>query len=297
MVSTQLNAARTARSDARREAEKAYTNAHEQLDQITGRAAGPQLETLKQNVQRAISALSGRPVDLTAAPTAPTRSRAGRSSGSSQIGAGADSPQALVTAINQADDLESAGNLFLELTYISFNTASEREMHSIIAGAMRASLDLERALQEKFGTGLMEFGQQGLGGAGMFDQTSGFGLGAPGQDAKLGDVAGDHGTILVTSANQTEPMPIIRVNGRWFLDGSTDAGEMPGIGGEGNEEMEAFAAAMMEMMTTVMQEAIGSYNELTRRVRAGDFASIDDVLQAVAELEQQMQQRMMGGGG
>ena len=58
MVSTQLNAARTARSDARREAKKAYASAHEQLDRITGRAAGPELETLKQNVQAAIDEFS-----------------------------------------------------------------------------------------------------------------------------------------------------------------------------------------------------------------------------------------------
>jgi len=58
MVSAQLSTARTARSDSRREAKKAYTSANEQLDRITGRAAGPQLEDLKQDVQAAIDELS-----------------------------------------------------------------------------------------------------------------------------------------------------------------------------------------------------------------------------------------------
>ena len=58
MVGAQLNAARTARSDARRDSKDAYTSAHEHLDRITGRAAGPQLEALKLNVQAAIDELT-----------------------------------------------------------------------------------------------------------------------------------------------------------------------------------------------------------------------------------------------
>ena len=59
MVSAQVTAARTAHADARDHAKNAYTSAQGQLSQVTGRSAGPQLEALKQDVQTAISALSG----------------------------------------------------------------------------------------------------------------------------------------------------------------------------------------------------------------------------------------------
>ena len=59
MVSAQLTAARTTHADARDKAKNAYTSAQAQLSQVTGRGAGPQLEALKQDVQTAISALSG----------------------------------------------------------------------------------------------------------------------------------------------------------------------------------------------------------------------------------------------
>ena len=59
MVSAEITAARTAHADARDHAKNAYTSAQGQLSQVTGRSAGPQLEALKQDVQTAISALSG----------------------------------------------------------------------------------------------------------------------------------------------------------------------------------------------------------------------------------------------
>ncbi|MEE9129767.1 MAG: hypothetical protein V3T84_07085 [Phycisphaerales bacterium] len=59
MVSAQVTAARTAQADARDNAKNAYTSAQGQLSRVTGRGAGPQLEALKQDVQTAISALSG----------------------------------------------------------------------------------------------------------------------------------------------------------------------------------------------------------------------------------------------
>ncbi|MCZ6850273.1 MAG: hypothetical protein O7F17_01375, partial [Planctomycetota bacterium] len=69
MVSAEITAARTAHADARDNAKNAYTSAQDQLGRITGRGAGPQLGALKQDVQTAISALSGETVDLTPAPT------------------------------------------------------------------------------------------------------------------------------------------------------------------------------------------------------------------------------------
>ena len=291
MVSAQLTAARTAHADAREKAKNAYTSAQGQLGRVTGRGAGPQLEALKQDVQTAISALSGEAVDLTPAPTP----RAPRSRARGPLGAGADSPEALLAAINQADSLESMTNLFLELTYVKFRNSAERELYSIMATSARASLKLEQALQERFGTGLMELGQAAWGGgADMFGgQQAGFGFdGAQAQDARLGDVAGDNGTILVTSGGQTDRIPIIRVNGRWYLDGTTASGA-PAMGGEGAQEMQAAAA---QMIKTVMQESIGNLNDLTNRIRAGEFASIDQVQEALAAFAQQMQQKFMDQG-
>ena len=288
MVSAQVTAARTAHADARDNAKNAYTSAQVQLSQVTGRGAGPQLEALKQDVQTAISALSGETVDLT--PAAPTP-RASRSRGRGSLGAGADSPEALLAAINQADSLESMTNLFVELTYVKFRNSAERELYSIMITSARASLKLEQALQERFGTGLMELGQAAWGGsADMFGQAAagGFGFGdAQAQDARLGNVAGDNGTIIVTSAGQTDRVPIIRVNDRWYVDGTTASGDglAMGIGGEG-----------AQMFKTLMQDSIDSLNDLTNRIRAGEFTSIEQVQEALTGFTQQMQQKFIDQG-
>lgn len=285
MVSAQVTAARTAHADALDNAKNAYTNAQSQLSRVTGRSAGPQLEALKQDVQTAISALSGETVDLTPAPTP----RAPRSRRPSSLGAGADSPEALLAAINQADSLASMTNLFVELTYVKFRNAAERELYSIMITSARASLKLEQALQERFDTGLMELGQAAWGGgADMFGGQAGFGFGeAQVQDARLGDVAGDNGTIIVTSAGQTDRMPIIRVNGRWYVDGTTASGDglAMGIGGEG-----------AQMFKTIMQDSISSLNDLTNRIRAGEFTSIEQVQEALTGFTQQMQQKFIDQG-
>ena len=283
MVSAQVTTARTAQADARDHAKNAYTSAQGQLSRVTGRGAGPQLEALKQDVQTAISALSGETVDLTPAPTP----RAPRSRARGPLGAGADSPEALLAAINQADSLASMTNLFVELTYVKFRNSDERELYSIMITSARASLKLEQALQERFGTGLMELAQAAWGGGpDMFGGQAGFGFGdAQAQDARLGNVAGDNGTILVTSAGQTDRMPIIRVNGRWYVDGTTASGDGLAMGGED-----------AQMFKTIMQDSISSLNDLTNRIRAGEFASIDQVQEALTGFTQQMQQNFIDQG-
>ena len=58
-------------------------------------------------------------------------------------------------------------NLYVELTYIKFRNPAERELNSIIGATMRAELQLEQALQERFGSGRMELRlAAGGGGAG-----------------------------------------------------------------------------------------------------------------------------------
>ena len=51
------------------------------------------------------------------------------------------------------------------------------------------------------------------------------------------------------------------------------------------------------MFKTLMQESIGNLNDLTIAVRAGEFASIDRVQEALAAFAQQMQQKFMDQGG
>ena len=124
------------------------------------------------------------------------------------------------------------------------------------------------------------------GGAGMFGgQDFGFG-GTQAQDARLGDVDGENGTILVTSDGQTDRIPIIRVNGRWYLNGTTASGDVPAMGGES-----------AQIVKTAMQDSINNINDLTIAVRAGEFTSIDQVQAALAAFAQQMQQTFMDQGG
>ena len=125
------------------------------------------------------------------------------------------------------------------------------------------------------------------GGADMFGQAAGFGLGSTqGQNARLGDVAGDNGTIIVTSAGQTDRVPIIRVNGRWYLDGTTASDD--GLATMGDEGA--------EMLKTIMQDSISSLNDLTNRIRAGEFTSIEQVQEALTGFTQQMQQKFIDQG-
>lgn len=292
MVSAQVTAAHTAHADARENAKNAYTSAQGQLSRVTGRGAGPQLEALKKNVQTAISALSGESVDLTPAPTPPApRSRPPAPSDS--LGAGAESPEALIVAFNQTPSFETMANLFLELTYKRFGSPAERELYSINLATFRAMRQLNQAVQERFGTSLMdmELGEAAWGGGAdiMFGQSAAFGFGGTHtRDARLGDVAGDNGTILVTAGGQTDPMPIIRVNGRWYIDLTTASGDGPAMGSEG--------AQMLQMFKSIAQDSLSHINDLTIGVRAGEFTSIDEVQEAMAAFEQQMQQKFMDRG-
>ncbi len=281
MVSAQVTAARTAHADARDNAKNAYTSAQDQLGRVTGRSAGPQLQALKQDVQTAISALSGETVDLTPAPT-PRAPRSRPPAPSDSLGAGAESPEALIVAFNQTPSFETMANLFLELTYKRFRSPAERELYSINLATFRAMRQLNQAVQERFGTTLG-------GGSDIFGQAAAFGFGGTHtRDARLGDVAGDNGTILVTAGGQTDPMPIIRVNGRWYIDLTTASGDGPAMGSED--------AQMLQMFKTIAQDSLSHINDLTIGVRAGEFTSIDEVQEAMAAFEQQMQQKFMDRG-
>jgi hypothetical protein len=273
-----MTALGAAHDEAVSEALDAYTDAKGLLDQVAGRAARRRLEALKMKVQALEAATSGQAVDVAAlTKDLPQATAAAGDDASGSTSSGAESPDALLAALQSASDLASFLHIASDLTHIEFKTPAQRSFYQAFIASNRAMVELDQAVQEKFGTGLLDQ----IGGAG--------GQNLMGLDPSelgsieygLGEISGNHGTITVTKKDgATDEIKLIRVNGRWFLDGTDKFGEMTAPSGP--------AAEMVNTMIAGMQATTGVAQDFTRRVGAGEFNSTQEVLvafgQAMAEV-------------
>ncbi len=140
----------------------------------------------------------------------------------------------------------------------------------------RAGFALEDAIQEQFGTSMSD--AAGPSGTSM---GSSFDLNAINEGLALGKVSEDRGEIIV-GAGDRQPIELIRVNGKWYFDGTAMF------------QMAAAQAAQMGLDgATFLDTMSGAMNGVAQRVRAGEFASMQDAMTAMIMA---MQQAMQGGG-
>jgi hypothetical protein len=268
---------REAHQGATEQAIAAYANAQDVFGQVSGRAARSRLEALKTKISMLQAAAAGQPVVPTPAagdgPGPADRRDAGPDSAGPTPSGGAESPQALVEALRNATDLEALSEFSLRLTHIEFQTPEHQQLHEAMTSANRAMLELEKALKEQFGRGLMDqlgaAGGQGMMGPGGFDPAA---LGAA--DISLGEVSGDRGTMTITAGGQTKEAALIRISGRWYMDGTDDFNTLAAMAGD------------QTMLLQTLRSAEAAVGDLNRRVRAGEFTSPQEVMMALGQAVQ-----------
>jgi hypothetical protein len=270
---TSLGGLREAHEQMMTQAITAYTNAQDELGSVSGRAARQRLETLKAKIGILQTASTGQAGDYPAM-AADSPPSADRAAAAPTGGSGAESPEELMQAMQDATDLETIMDLSLNLTYIDLQTPAHRQLYEAMAGANRATLELERALQESFGTGLMDqFGAaaagQGLPGASGVSADD-----LASAEFSLGEISGNSGSILIAAGGETTEVGLVRINGRWFVDGTDEFNALTAMAGDPG------------MMMQAVQSVGAATGEMTRRVRAGEFSTIEEVMMAFGQAMQ-----------
>jgi hypothetical protein len=275
-VGSSLAGLQEAHKETMSKAIAAYGNAQEALEQVSGRSARGRLEKLKANVSLLQTAASGHTVDFSAAAgDRPARSGGGSSAPApAPSSGGAESPQALVDTLRNATDIAALSEFNLSYTHVEFNSPADQELYASIADANRAMLELETALQAKFGSGLMDMGGaaggQSMMGASGFDPED---LGST--DISIGEVSGDRATMIVDLGDgQSQETQLVRVNGRWFLDGTEQFNTLAAMAGS------------QPMMMDTLKSMGGIAADLIRRVNADEFSSMQEVMMAFGQATQ-----------
>jgi len=256
-VDSSLGGLREAHKEAMSQAIAAYGNAQEALEQVSGRSARRRLEALKANVSLLQTAASGQAVDVSAAAGGSPAGNGRQSPAPAPGSGGAESPQALVEALQSAADLESFTGIQLDLTHIELKTPVARQIYDGSIAVGRAMVELDKAMREKLGSG----------------------LDAPG--VSLGEVSGDRGTMTVTTFGTPQQVGLIRINGMWYMDGTAkfDA-QVAQAGAMGMDQ-----AAMLQLV----QGQGAAIGEVTRRVGAGEFGSVQEAMVALGQAMQGLQ--------
>jgi hypothetical protein len=264
-----------AQEEATAQAIDAYKSAQDMLGRVSGRTSRLQLEALKAKIGALEAASSGQAVDF-AAVASDGPAPGGPRSPAPKPGGGAETPQALVDALRSATGYQALAEYSRTLTHIDFQTPAHQQIYEAMNDANRTMLELDAALIEQFGSGLMD----------MLGAGSGMGMAGPGgigADAlsaaqiSLGDVSGNRGSMTVSTGDQTREIDLIRVNGRWYVDGTEDFNNLVAMTGD---------PTMLLQMLKSMATATG---ELKGRVRAGEFGSIQDVMAAFGQAMQGQQ--------
>lgn len=270
-ITARLGTVEASRMASIEKAKAAVSAALEQVGQLGSDT--PASTLLKSNLTALLDSLSGREV-------AAATSRASGSGGASGAGAnagapaGAETPEALLAMLQGIDLSQAAGHAAMVRLY----RASSREgrgLLRVIAMNSEECGDLSAAMVEKFGPESLSAGYEGLS---ITPQAAAL---------EVGEVGTTKGTLRPTAPGTPE-VAIVKGGGRWFLDldAMIDAGG-PGMRADVQQLVEMSQAA--EAMRPLLREVCA---EVAARVRAGEFATPEDVRGAVAEAAMS---RAMGG--
>lgn len=269
-------------AEAIEQAGQAYTDAQNVLKRAKGRSVRRELEEMKSNLEQLVAMTEGKaaaPAPAAPAAGAPAAASPQPAAAPQQQQTGAASPQELIEAIVGAGGVEAQARIATDLTHVDLANDQQRGLWSAMLDASRATIQLERALQDKFGVSMIDLGGQMMAG-GAADLA---GLSAG--DVQLGEVSPDRGTIHVTAAGQSEDLTILAVGGRWYFDG--------------NEQFAAVTAmfggdAGIPKGTAFMKSMGGMVSGLAGRVASGEFASTQAVTMAMMQGTQELMSKMPG---
>jgi hypothetical protein len=269
-----LTTTQTEAEDARAKAEEALTNAKEQLEQVQGGRdqTQAQLDAFRHILDVRLAQLTGGDMPDAPADDAP---RGGLSRGGARGGGGSGypSPEALLAIMQSADGADvAATNRVLDAIH-----AEQPEVKALVdmqRSLSAASAGLTAALTEQFGEDALAEGM-GAGPGGMSMPTF--------DDVRIVSQDDERATVSFTSDQPGAPggtIDFMVVDGSWKIDGST---LFPGINPAMAQQMQAMTPAIQAMLT-----------DLTTRIRAGEFSSAEEAMQAMMG---EMMRTMSGGAG
>lgn len=197
------------------------------------------------------------------------------------LGAGADSPQAVHDAmVAAADDGPKAMFEFVR-GHLNMQTVPEPlfAIGDVLVNVVDAVDRLQNAVEQQFGPDA--FGELmaaiGSDGGGAVDLDMGD-LSVP-DDLRVGETVGDQSSLEYTNPDtgEAESMPLVRIDGRWYLTIPDD------VVAEMQEDLNpAEIMPMMMMVEAVAGQAVAMIDTFATRVGAGEFQSVDDVAGAIS---------------
>ena len=275
-------------SDLKGAAETAITELKEKAtaaaDQFASAGEDPALASLKGYVDGVKKMADGLTVDLLMNPPKAAEAKVAsgsKSSGRSMSGAGGASEADLDALVARLNALEgpAANEMMLEL--IDDSTPTGKAMKDMLGSAVSMMKPLTDAVAEKFGADAAAKLAEGLGGrqAGGMGSSLRLGDGMNGLTKKSVDGA----TAVFTTEDGTE-IRFTSSSGSWKLDAAATMSE------EQAAQLQQLAP-MLSMMMAPMKKAATAVAD---RVKAGEFASAEEV---GAALQQEMMKSMGGGFG
>jgi len=257
----EIEGAKGAHQEQLRQAAEAYKNAGIELGRVSGRTARQRLEALKIST----SALEAGDVAEEPLPSAAPARRSGRSARSvPTTGAGAESPEALLAAM-----LDESYADPIDLYYFGNLTPAQADMVDLFTASENTKLAMVAALREWFADDIATADGSLL--ASMANV-----------NLSLSAVQGDAGTIIRSVGGLEIPVKIVSVDGRWYVDATSAL-----------DESADQATALGMSVTDLMKSVNGFMRDLTGRIEAGEF----ETLQQVDMAFMQALQTNFGAGG
>ncbi len=238
-----VDAAREAHREQLSKAAEAYRNAVNELGRVSGRTARQRLEALKVSTS---SLETGDVVEEPLPSAAPAR-RTGRPARSAPTtGAGAESPEALMAAMQEDTNP-------VDLYYFGNVTPQQAGMVDLFKASETTKAALVAALRERFADEIATADGSVLGSMASVNLS-------------LTAVEGDEGTLIRSVGGIEIPVKIVSIDGRWYVDATSSiaeaADQATALGQDPADLMRSFNAFM---------------GDLTGRIEAGEFNSLQEV--------------------
>jgi hypothetical protein len=273
-ASDQAAQLQAAHGEAMAAATAALEQAVQQLDGVRSRSSAREIDIYKQTINANLAGLAGEEINLDLDLSLPMSGGSTPSTAMSGAPAsggayrhnptGASSPEELLEKLRGLETGDTTINGVLELI-APFDSepnlnASARMIMQHTLGLFASVGDLDQAMTEKFGGGLITLAE---GGQGMMPTEF--------PTYELGEIGDDSAAITVIQVDGTsEQGTIIKHNDRWFLA----LGDISQISGMGQEMLDPAAVDVIRQLNTACQG-------ITAQVRSGSISSIEALQEAV----------------
>ncbi len=246
-----VDSVREARREQLSKAAEAYGNAGSELGRVSGRTSRQRLETLKMSTSLLET---GDVVEETRPSGAPPRPTARPSRHTEPTGGGAESPEALMAAM-----LDESYAHPVDLFYFGNLTPAQARLVDAFKAGQSTQLKLVAALRERFADELATADGSLLASIAN-------------RNMSMGAVEGDKGTFIQSVGGLEVPVAIVAIHGRWYIDASSTMAESA-----------SQAAALGQSPAELMASVTVFMGELTGRIEAGEFGTLQDVDMAFME--------------